>query len=120
MKGRQGKAFLALTQLREGKFAKGAIEAEFSAIVNGIKKEHEKGTFPDLFRGKTNLTRTFIVAGCNFFLQGTGHIFATVYGAIFVSDLGVVNPFTITVIVAAINVVVSLLAMILVDKVGRR
>lgn len=73
-----------------------------------------------MFRGTVNLKRTFIVIGANFFLQGTGSTFASVYGALFVKSLNTINPFTITVSMAAINMVVGFAAMVGVDRIGRR
>lgn len=61
-----------------------------------------------------------MVSGANFFLQATGQLFTTIYGALFVRSLGTVNPFTVTVAISIINVCTSLLAMVLTDKLGRR
>ncbi|KIX06960.1 uncharacterized protein Z518_04936 [Rhinocladiella mackenziei CBS 650.93] len=119
MKDRPEQAMQTLRKLRRGKFSDDEIAAEFQMILAGINQEHEKGTFVDMFRG-VNLKRTFIVLGCNFFLQSTGSIFVSVYGAIFVKSLGTINPFTITCTTAAVNFWVGILAMALVDKLGRR
>jgi MFS transporter, SP family, sugar:H+ symporter len=110
---------VALRQLRAGKFSEDEIAAEFQAILVGIEKEKEKGTFLDIFRGR-NLVRTLIVCGANFFLQSTGQVFASIYGAIFVRSIGTINPFTVTVILAVVNMCTAFLAMALLDRVGRR
>lgn len=61
-----------------------------------------------------------IVCGANFFFQATGQIFTGIYGAIYVKSLGTVNPFSITVAIAVVNVVTAFLAMALLDRAGRR
>ncbi|KAJ9639278.1 hypothetical protein H2204_003889 [Knufia peltigerae] len=119
MKDRPEAALESLRKLREGKFTEDEIKAEFQVIIAGLQLQHEKGTFFDMWKG-VNLKRSLIVITANFFLQSTGQIFASIYGALFVKSLGTVNQFTITVITACINTVVCLISMALVDKVGRR
>ncbi|EED23823.1 sugar transporter, putative [Talaromyces stipitatus ATCC 10500] len=79
----------------------------------------ENSSFLDIFRG-SNLRRTLVVCGTNFFLQSTGQISTSLYGALFVSDLGTVSPFIVTVIIAISNLTASGIAMILTDRIGRR
>lgn len=66
-----------------------------------------------------NLKRTLIVIGVNVFLQLTGQNFASVYGAIFIKSLGVVNPFTMASINTSLGIVVVLLTQGLTDWTGR-
>lgn len=66
-----------------------------------------------------NLKRTLIVIGVNIFLQLTGQNFISVYGAIFIKNLGVVNPFTMTSVNSAISIVFVLITQLLTDKAGR-
>lgn len=108
-----------LRELRAGKFSDSEIEAEFSMIIHKIQASQEQGTFFDIFRG-THRRRTGIVVGSNFFLQATGQIFTSIYGALFVKSLGTVNPFTITITIAVVNVCTAFLAMTLFDRLGRR
>lgn len=119
MKDRPEEALHSLRRLRQGKFSDLEIEAELKMIHAGINQEHEKGTFKDMFRG-VNLKRTLIVCAANFFLQATGSTFASVYGALFVKSLGTINPFTVTVIQAVISLFICLVAMVCVDRFGRR
>jgi SP family sugar:H+ symporter-like MFS transporter len=105
--------------LRSGKFTEEEIDEEFASIVQATGQLHQNGSFLDIFKG-TNLRRTMIVAGANFFFQATGQIFTSIYGAIYVKSLGTVNPFTITVVIAVVNVCTAFLAMALLDRVGRR
>ncbi|KAI8233091.1 hypothetical protein K4K54_010974 [Colletotrichum sp. SAR 10_86] len=120
MQGRNEEALIALTRLREGKFTEDEIAAEMAHIRAGIDREVEKGKFKDMFHGKQMTKRTMSVIGVNFFMQATGSIFASVYGAIFVKQLGFINPFTVTIITSIINIFMCLCAMVLLDKMGRR
>ena len=105
--------------LRQGKFSEEDINEELQAIFQSTQQLHKRGSLKDIFQG-TNLRRTMIVCGANFFFQATGQIFTSIYGAIFVKSLGTVNPFTITVILAVVNVCTAFLAMTLLDRIGRR
>jgi MFS transporter, SP family, sugar:H+ symporter len=108
-----------LREYRVGKFEDHEIKAEFAMISTMIENTASQGTFADIWKG-TNLRRTYIVIGVNFFLQATGHIFTALYGALFVKSLGTVNPFDITATIAAVNVATSYLSMMLTDRLGRR
>ncbi|KAK1625733.1 general substrate transporter [Colletotrichum phormii] len=117
---RHDEALIALTRLRQGSFTNEQIATEMSQIRAGIDHEVEKGTFMDMFKGKQVTKRTMSVIGASFFLQATGSIFASVYGAIFVEQLGFINPFTVTMITLSINIVMCVCSMVLLDKLGRR
>lgn len=119
LKDRQEEAMAVLRELRAGKFNDADIEAEFAMILHKIQAGQDQGTFLDIFRGK-HRRRTGIVVGANFFLQATGQIFTSIYGALFVKSLGTINPFTITVTIAVVNVCTAFLAMTLFDRLGRR
>lgn len=56
-----------------------AIELEFNQLNESLLNEPEQGRTKELFQG-TNLKRTAIVAGVNFFQQATGQAFASQYG----------------------------------------
>ena len=88
-------------------------------ISHAVRTESKQLPFINIFLG-SNAKRTIIVVGVNIFMQSTGQIFAQVYGALFVRDIGTVNPFSITVTIAAVNLVTAVAAMFLIDKVGRR
>jgi MFS transporter, SP family, sugar:H+ symporter len=119
LKDRQEEAMQSLRRLRAGKFSEEEIESEFRMMVIAIQQDRQKGTFFDIFR-RQHIRRTIVVVGANFFLQGTGQNFTSIYGALFVKSLGTVNPFTITVTIAVVNTVTAFLAMMLLDRVGRR
>lgn len=61
-----------------------------------------------------------IVFVANFFLQATGQLFNSKYGALFIKGLGTINQFKMSIISSAINLFVSLGSMCAVDTVGRR
>ena len=110
-----------LRKFRQGKYTDSEIEEEFEDIKRGIQFERqlEKGSFLDIFR-KANRRRTLVVIGANFFLQATGQNFTSNYGALFAKSLGTINPFSVTVMIGAVNTATALLAMIITDKLGRR
>lgn len=72
-----------------------------------------------LTRFIANLKRTLIVLGVNIFLQLTGQNFVSVYGAIFIKSIGVINPFTMTSINTAVSIVFVLLCQFATDRTGR-
>lgn len=119
LKDRPEEAMAVLRELRAGKFTDADIEAEFAMILHKIQESQDQGTFLDIFQG-THRRRTGIVVGANFFLQATGQLFTALYGALFVKSLGTINPFTVTVIIALVNVCTAFLAMTLFDRLGRR
>jgi hypothetical protein len=119
LKDRHEEALESLRKFRVGKFSNEEIDIEFREMVDAIQKNKQSGTFFDIFR-RRHIRRTFVVVGANFFLQGTGQQFTSIYGALFVKSLGTVNPFTITVVIAAVNVVTAVAAQIMLDRVGRR
>lgn len=119
LKDRNEDAIESLRKLRSGKYTDEQIDIEYRGILESIEKERQKGTFLDIFR-KRHVTRTWVVIGANFFLQGTGQLFTSIYGALFAKSLGTINPFTVTIMIAVVNVFTSLLAMVLTDKLGRR
>jgi MFS transporter, SP family, sugar:H+ symporter len=84
-----------------------------------LEHEPEQGNYIELFQGK-NLKRTAIVVAMNFFQQATGQAFASTYGAIFIRDIGTVNPFTMTIVNAIVNLCSAFAGLYLVDRAGRR
>jgi hypothetical protein len=66
-----------------------------------------------------NLKRTLIVIGVNFFLQLTGQNFSSVYGTIFIKSLNTINPFAMSAINSAVNIIMVLVTQLLTDRTGR-
>lgn len=109
----------SLRQLREGKYSEEEILVELDMMVEGICNEPVQSSFAEVFRG-ANLRRTWIVVGANIMMQATGQQFTSIYGALYAKSLGTVNPFNVTIAIAVVNVATALLAMALLDRVGRR
>lgn len=92
---------------------------ELEIIRASLIEEHNKGTYVDLFRG-SNLKRTLIAIGINFFIQATGSPFTAAYGTLFVQSLNALNPFDFSIMSSCINTFSCLVAISITDKVGRR
>lgn len=73
-----------------------------------------------MFRDKQEAKRAVIIIAVNFFLHATGPLFNSVYGAYFVKQLGFINPFIITCVGSATQILAVTISMVLVDKLGRR
>ncbi|KXH25970.1 sugar transporter [Colletotrichum nymphaeae SA-01] len=112
-------AQISLRKLRAGTIPDSEIDEQFAAIQYALKQEVEQGNYMELFKG-VNLKRTGIVMAMNFFQQATGQAFASTYGAIFIKDIGTVNPFTMTIINAVVNLCMVFVGLYLNDRVGRR
>lgn len=120
MRDRQEEALAALRKYREGRFTEEEIMEEYATQVAMINMTtQDKGTFKEMWQG-TNLRRTLIVVGTNFCIQITGQAFASKYGAIFLKEIGALDPFSMSCINTAIFIVLTILSMFLIDKVGRR
>lgn len=117
--GREEEARDNLHKLRAGKFSEEAIETEFKELKYGLEVEQERGRYIELLQGG-NLKRTVLVIMMNVFQQATGQAFSSQYGAIFISSLGTVNPFNMSLISAAIGLVALGFVLLINDRVGRR
>ncbi|KAL3450813.1 putative sugar transporter [Aspergillus insuetus] len=118
-KNRTDEARANLGKLLHGKKTEAEIDEEFAALQYALEQELEQGRYIEIFQGK-NLKRTAIVVGMNFFQQATGQAFASTYGAIFIRDIGTVNPFTMTIVISIINIAAASTGLYLVDRLGRR
>ncbi|KAJ0367919.1 hypothetical protein COL26b_011089 [Colletotrichum chrysophilum] len=112
-------AHASLKKLRVGTITDVEIDEQFAALQYALKQEVEQGKYWELFKG-VNLKRTAVVMVMNFFQQATGQAFASTYGAIFIKDIGTVNPFTMTIVNAIVNLVMVFIGLYLTDRVGRR
>ncbi|KAI8186976.1 MFS transporter fmqE [Colletotrichum sp. SAR 10_65] len=112
-------AHASLKKLRVGTITDAEIDEQFAALQYALKQEVEQGKYWELFKG-VNLKRTAVVMVMNFFQQATGQAFASTYGAIFIKDIGTVNPFTMTIVNAIVNLVMVFIGLYLTDRVGRR
>ncbi|PWY69014.1 putative sugar transporter [Aspergillus sclerotioniger CBS 115572] len=118
-RGRTDEAKRSLYLLRDGCFSREKIEAEFHELQAVLELEARSGLWADLVKG-ADLQRTALVVMVNFFQQATGQAFASQYGTVYIKQLGTVNPFTIGVVLAVINLVSMLVTLACTDKVGRR
>ncbi|KAF6841064.1 sugar transporter [Colletotrichum musicola] len=109
----------SLKKLRVGTITDAEIDQQFAALQYALKQEVEQGNYWELFKG-VNLKRTAVVMVMNFLQQATGQAFASTYGAIFIKDIGTVNPFTMTIVNAIVNLVMVFVGLYLNDRVGRR
>ncbi|GKT63019.1 sugar transporter [Colletotrichum tofieldiae] len=109
----------SLKKLRANTISDTEIDEQFASLQYALKEEVEQGNYMELFKG-INLRRTAIVVTMNFLQQATGQAFASTYGAIFIKDIGTVNPFTMTIINAIVNLCMVFLGLYLNDRVGRR
>ncbi|VUC27305.1 unnamed protein product [Clonostachys rosea] len=94
-------------------------EAEIQRIQETINETPTKGKWSELFKG-TNARRTWgglIAAGA---VQLTGQSFASNYGTIFLKSVGVIDPFTGTMIKRAGLLIGCIFVIAFVEKIGRR
>lgn len=119
LKGHEEKALESLRKIRRGCFTEDEILLELKEIKAVLSEEKEQGTFFDLFRG-SNMKRTLITCGTNFFLQLTGNVFANKYGTVYIKSLGTIDPFLMTIINQLVQLLGVVFAMNLVDRWGRR
>ena len=118
-KDRVEEARANLQNLREGTLTEIEISAEFEYLQTSLRSMPEQGKFIELFN-KANRKRTAIAIGMNTFQQVTGQAFVSTYSATFISGLGTVNPFTMTVINLCCYLLVVAGGLYLNDRVGRK
>ncbi|OJJ07360.1 hypothetical protein ASPVEDRAFT_56765 [Aspergillus versicolor CBS 583.65] len=100
--------------------ANGACDEELREIREGLHEVVHKAAWADLVKG-TNLRRTIIVIVCYFFQQATGQAFVSTFQTKFYQQNGYAeNAYTYPIISSVLNLVAVLLAMVLVDRLGRR
>ncbi|KAL4985722.1 general substrate transporter [Aspergillus falconensis] len=120
-KDREEEAVAALRSLRpKGDDTNGNCEAEFQKIRNSLHEDIHKASWADLVRG-SNLRRTLIVIACYFFQQATGQAFVSTYQTRFYQQNGFAeHAYTYPVVSSVFGFAAVLIAMFLVDKLGRR
>lgn len=119
LKGRDKQARHNLQLLRQGAFTDEQIEEEFQILKGTLELTAETGSFKEIWQG-TNLKRTLIVLGTNFFLQATGQVFGSKYGTVFLKDIGAIDPFVMSTVNTVCAIAAVLLCMGINDKVGRK
>lgn len=119
MHNRPEESYETLKKLRIGQYTEEQITTEFEGLKEIILEDLAAKDFKELFHG-SNIRRTWITVGTNFFLQITGQVFTAKYGTLYVKSLGTIDAFTMTVIFQVINTLTVLIAMYSTDKFGRR
>lgn len=117
--GRTDEARVNLFKYRAGVFTDEEVEFEIHQTQVQLDAESEQGRYIDIFN-RSQLKRTMMVVGLNFFQEITGQQFSSQFGAIFVKQLNTVNPFIMTIIMGLISVSVNCVALLFNDQVGRR
>jgi hypothetical protein len=84
MNNRLEEARAAHHKYRKGTMSSEAIDMEFNYLYEALLSEPEQGHTVELVKG-TNLKRTAIVIGVNFFQQATGQSFASQYGQLLIA-----------------------------------
>lgn len=98
-KGRVDEARVNLGKFRSGAFQQEDIDGEFNETRFQLEVESENVYFlGDLEAQKPECT--MLIVGINFFQQATGQQFSSPYGAIYIKQLGSINPFVFTLITA--------------------
>jgi MFS transporter, SP family, sugar:H+ symporter len=95
------------------------VSEDMFLLKKSLLEEQNQGTYRDLFRG-SNLKRTLIAIGMNFFIQATGSPFTAAYGTLFVQSLNSLNPFDYSIMSSSINTFCCLVSIIITDRIGRR
>jgi len=119
VKNRHEEARANLIKLRQGKFTDEEIEEEFQTLIASINSSIEKGSFKEIWQG-TNRIRTLVCIGTNIFLQITGQSFTSKYGAVFIKDIGAIDPFVMKTINSVAIIAAVLSSMYLADITGRK
>ncbi len=116
-------AGLALSRLRRLDITHPALQEELAEIEANHEYELALGSasYRDVFTGSPHLGRR-ILTGCGLQMlqQLTGINFIMYYGTTFFSAAGVVNPFTISLVLNVINVVSTVPGLFVVESWGRR
>ncbi|KAL2831559.1 general substrate transporter [Aspergillus cavernicola] len=120
-KDRDEDAITALRRLRpKENTANGNCEAEIRGIREALHEELHKASWIDLVRG-SNLRRTLIVIVCYFFQQATGQAFVSTYQTRFYQQNGFADQaYTYPLISSVFGLFAVVLAMTLIDRLGRR
>ncbi|KAI1174305.1 general substrate transporter [Nemania sp. FL0916] len=122
-RGDKQAAGLALSRLRRLDITHPALLEELAEIEANHEYELALGSasYRDVFTGDPHLGRR-ILTGCGLQMlqQLTGINFIMYYGTTFFLSAGVINPFTISLVLNVINVVSTLPGLLVVESWGRR
>jgi MFS family permease len=119
-KGREEEAHHNLTKLRA--YGEVLVADELRVMKLALQQERELTAgvkVTDLFR-KGNIMRTLVATSMYSVNQVSGVILSTTYATVFLTTLGVGNPFQLTIAASCCTLAGTLFAPLLVDRVGRR
>ncbi|KDQ19558.1 hypothetical protein BOTBODRAFT_28136 [Botryobasidium botryosum FD-172 SS1] len=123
-RGREERARRSLSRLLSLEPTDPAITQEIADINSNLRAEEELGTatYADCFRSGQNkiLFRTLTGICIQAWQQLTGINFIFYYGTTFFANSGISDPFLISIATNVVNVGMTIPALFLVDRVGRR
>lgn len=122
-RGQNEKALHALSRLRQRDETDPAVVEEFEDMIKNVELSAlNKSSYLDCFRQGNNKTRTRMLTGLGFLgtQQLTGINFIFYYGTTFFVRSGINDPYLISVLTNVVNVVATLPAFVLIDRLGRR
>ena len=118
-KGRHEEALRSLTRLRTHAASNPtALESEL-ALMEEVESNQKKAQWKEMF-SRRNRVRTGVAVGAMLGQQLTGQAFFSQYSTFFYKQEGYSNPFLLSVIGSIVGVAFGIVAMFLVDHVGRR
>ncbi|KAL6248662.1 hypothetical protein RBB50_004917 [Rhinocladiella similis] len=119
-RGREDEARANLRKIRA--YGDVLVEDELRVMKLALHEEREltSGTkVTDLFTG-ANIKRTLVAGSMYSVNQVSGVILSTTYATVFLTTLGVGNPFQLTIAASCCTLAGTLIAPLIVDRVGRR
>lgn len=119
-KGREQEAFDNLRKLRA--YGDALVTDELRVMKLALQRERELTAgvkVTDLF-ARGNILRTLVASSMYSWNQISGVILSTTYATVFLTDLGVGNPFQLTIAASCCTLAGTLVAPLLIDRVGRR
>ncbi|QRV87794.1 Sugar (and other) transporter [Ceratobasidium sp. AG-Ba] len=123
-RNRREEGLRALSRLRQRPTTDLDVIEEFDEIVKSAELDSamSRSGYLDCFKQGAVKTRTRVLTGLGFLgaQQLTGINFIFYYGTTFFVSAGISDPYLISVLANVVNVVFTLPAFVLIDKVGRR
>jgi sugar porter (SP) family MFS transporter len=124
LKGRIDEAYKSQARLISCKVDDPQVETDIKQLIlnTELMKIYGGGTYADCFKmgPQKNLLRTLVGIFLQAWQQLTGINFIFYYGTTFFSSTGIAKPFLIIILINIVNVGMTILGMLLMDKLGRR
>ncbi|WPG99444.1 Hypothetical protein R9X50_00225800 [Acrodontium crateriforme] len=126
-KGRLDRAMKALARVRGQPHDSEYVQDELAEIQCNFEYEQQVGEigWHDCFTGglsnrNSNMRKIFIGVGLQMFQQFTGINFIFYYNTTFFNQVGILNPFLISMITTVVNVVSTPISFYTIERFGRR